>query len=149
MKFPGVLAVLTGFLTASLAAGELIEVLEVSKEATADSREVTYVYWYEGKEHSEELHLKPTPLIVTDDVAKVSAGSEPRSFTAELTKEGEKKFAEKTAGLVGKRIAIVVQGKVISAPGLRFALGRNFTIDGFKDEAEVKAFVEAFEKRGK
>jgi preprotein translocase subunit SecD len=139
MKFLGMLALFT----TSLVAGELLEVAEVSKEAVPGSREVTHVYG----EHSEVLHLHAPPLLVSKDVAKVSIGDEPRSVTVVLTAEAAKKFAKDTAGMEGKRFAVLVQGKVMSVPMVRTApWGGTFIISGFKDEAEVKGFVEAFAK---
>jgi hypothetical protein len=135
MKLRGMLALFT----ASLVAGELLEVADVSKEAVAGSREVTHVYG----EHREVLHLQAPPLLVSKDVAKVSAGDEPKSVKVELTAEAAKKFAKDTAGMEGKRFAVLVQGKVMSVPMVRTApLGGTFVISGFKDEAEVKGFVD-------
>lgn len=64
-----------------------------------------------------------------------------------LTEEGARRFSATTATMKGERVAIIVKGKVLSAPGIMNApLGGSVMITGFKDFAEAEARVESFVK---
>ena len=67
------------------------------------------------------------PLIATSDVAKISISEDPLVVQVSLTDDGAKKFTTATTGMKGKRLAVIVQGRIVSAPLLQDApLGRSF-----------------------
>lgn len=130
-------------LTTSLAAGELFEVVAASNEKVEGTREVVY----EKGEQKMTLFLHSPSLITSVDVAAVSlTKDDAATVEVKLTEAGSEKFEKKTKGMDGKRIALFVQEKIVSAPILtKGPLGGVFYVK-LKDEAEAKGFVEAFGK---
>jgi len=66
-------------------------------------------------------------------------------LTVELNREGANKMFDLTSKMRhGKdRLAIVLDGKVLSAPTVQDSLGANFQISGMKDAAEAKGIAAA------
>jgi preprotein translocase subunit SecD len=103
---------------------------------------------YTNGDRNEARYIVRPPLIATSDVAKISISEDPLVVQVSLTDDGAKKFTTATTGMKGKRLAVIVQGRIVSAPLLQDApLGRSFEFSGFKDAAEAKVFVEAFNKK--
>ena len=126
-----------------LSAKELIEVSAVSETAQPDFREMPYTYG----DHRVILNVSKSPIIVTEDIASVSIGSDPLIVHVQLSAQGREKMKKGTIDLKGKQIAIIVAGRVQVAPILIDApLGDRLSITEFKDAAEAKALLDDFNK---
>jgi len=86
-----------------------------------------------GKEIKEYYLVKKIPIVTGADLkdarATVDQAGNP-AVNFELTSEGAEKFGEATARLIGKRIAIVLDDKVISAPVVRSRISASGQITG-------------------
>jgi preprotein translocase subunit SecD len=87
----------------------------------------------DGQVIQEWYLVKKTPLItgamLKDARATVDQGGKP-AVNFELTSEGAKIFGEATAKMIGKRLAIVLDNKVISAPVIRSRISSSGQITG-------------------
>ncbi|MDD4900024.1 MAG: protein translocase subunit SecD [Candidatus Omnitrophica bacterium] len=80
-----------------------------------------------SEEDSEPLLIEKTAALTGDGLADASVRFDQSSFNQPVVSlrfnpEGAKKFAEITAANVGKRLAIVLDGKVQSAPRIKEAI---------------------------
>jgi len=98
-------------------AGPLIELRLVSETAAS------------GLERSEwegaDLWLEPEPVISNPDFASLSAYTRPGSLRLriDLSDEAGERFGEVTGGNIGRRLAMLIDGRVVSAPVIRDRLG--------------------------
>jgi preprotein translocase subunit SecD len=101
---------------------------------------------YAIRDLTEVIHIKRLPLIADENVAEVTRTQDPRDVQVKLSADGTKKFAHKISSMAEGRFAILIQGKIISAPIIKKSpLGGNFEITlENADEAEV--FVRTFKK---
>ena len=112
---------------------------------------------FKSGERSETLHVGKKALLDGSAVESANLLTDPISrqpiVEVRFNEEGTKKFSEITAQNVGKRIAILVNGKVYTAPrinerisGGRAQIAGNFT----KEEGEelVKIINAAVGKKG-
>ncbi len=87
----------------------------------------------DGKEIKEFYLVKKVPIVTGADLkdarATVDQAGNP-AVNFELTSEGAEKFGEATAKLIGRRIAIVLDDKVISAPVVRSRISASGQITG-------------------
>lgn len=92
--------------------------------------------------------VEPFPCLTEEAIHSATLVKNPdRDFPrieVELTESGAKLFAEITRRSIGKRMAIVVDGKVVSAPAIRSAItaGKAVLEGGFTRE-EAEAIVES------
>lgn len=96
---------------------------EKLKEALAGTVPAGYELQY--TEDKEPVLLESTALMTGGAIKTASVKFDQFSnpeVSLELTPEGAKKFAEITAANVGRRLAIVLDGKVQSAPAIREAI---------------------------
>lgn len=92
-------------------------------------------------EIKETIFVKDQPIVTTADVATASPSlSREDSVSVSLTEEGGKKMFEATKEMRHgiDRIAIIVDGKLISAPIVNDTLGKNFEISELNDPDEPK-----------
>ncbi len=102
-----------------------------------------------AKEDNEPLLLEAKEVLTGDKLSDASVNFSQSQFgepvvSLKFNSEGAKKFAEITAANVGRRLAIVLDGKVQSAPNIKEAIpsgeavitGR-FTIEQSQDLAKV------------
>ena len=86
-----------------------------------------------GKQVKEYFLVKDTPIItgamLKDARTTVDQAGNP-AVNFELTDEGAQIFGEATTKLIGKRLAIVLDNKVISAPVIRSRISKNGQITG-------------------
>ncbi|MCX7760453.1 MAG: protein translocase subunit SecD [Hydrogenothermaceae bacterium] len=86
-----------------------------------------------GKKVKEWFIVKKTPVItgamLKDARAAMDQGGNP-AVNFELTSEGAEIFGEATANMIGKRLAIVLDGKVMSAPVIRSRITSSGQITG-------------------
>jgi BlaR1 peptidase M56/SecD-like export protein len=90
--------------------------------------------------------LEPFPCLTEDAVLKSKVIMDPTrhvpAIDVKLTQDGAKNFAQLTGESVGRRLAIVVDGKVVSAPMIRSRIsGGNARIDGNFSRQEAEAIV--------
>jgi len=83
-----------------------------------------------------------TPLLTNRDLDRVQAGqgeSGRPALTLRLNREGATKFARLTAANVGRRVAIVVDGRILIAPTIRGPIsGGTVSIQGFTSGQEIE-----------
>ena len=103
----------------------------------------------------ETLHVGKRVLLSDADVADIAPAAGPeaeemRAVVITFNEEGAEKFARITKQLVGGRLAIIVKGKILSAPVLHEAiLGGSVTIAGL-DEPMARELYDAIQtKSGK
>ncbi len=86
-----------------------------------------------GHKVKEWFLVKKTPVVtgaqLKDARATIDQGGRP-AVNFELTSEGAKIFGEATAKMIGKRLAIVLDNKVISAPVIRSRISSSGQITG-------------------
>lgn len=128
----------------TLNANELIKVSAVSEAGGAEYHEMSYA----NGESEETININKVPIIATQDIASLSVGEDPLVVIVELTPDGRKKMMEGTTDMKGKRIALIVDGRIQVAPLLRQApLGGVFHISNFKNEKDAKALVDRFNNK--
>jgi len=120
----------------------VFEIRKVLDEPSEDSEHV--VLLHRAKDNTQEvkevLNVAKTPVLDQSAVkaAKVVADeiSGKPQVEVSFTEEGRTRFAEITRANVGKRLAILVEGKVIIAPIIRTEIrdGRALITGDFTDE---------------
>jgi preprotein translocase subunit SecD len=128
----------------SLNAAELIAVSAVSETGGPEYSQMTYT----SGDTEQKINISNTSIIATNDVATVIIGEDPLVLIVELTPDGRNKMMKGTADMTGKRLAIIVNGRIQAAPIVQQApLGGRFHISGFKKPEETKAIIDAFTKK--
>lgn len=92
----------------------------------------------------DKIYLRPTAELTQVDVADVKAARDERdSPQVELvfTAQGGAKMRKLTSSNNGKRLAILVGGKVVTAPTIRSTIGDRAVITGRFSPAEVEQMV--------
>lgn len=101
-----------------------------------------------NKENTEPLLLEKEAVLTGDALSDAMVSFSQTDFAGQVVSlrfnsEGAKKFAQVTAANVGRRLAIVLDGKVQSAPNIREApsgeavITGHFTIEEAQDLAKV------------
>ena len=111
--------------------------------ASADSDEMTLVHrGRDGGERREILKVQRTALInetsVKSAMVVTNTGSGDPEIEIAFTEKGQQRFAEVTGENIGKRLAIIIDGRLYSAPVIRSVIsGGKGTISGkfTKEEA--------------
>ncbi len=86
-----------------------------------------------GREIKEWFLVKDTPIVTGSQLKDARASVDSRGKPAvnfELTDEGADIFGEATAKMIGKRLAIVLDNKVVSAPVVRSRISKSGQITG-------------------
>lgn len=118
----------------------------VDDHPSAGSKPMTVVRRPESDGTPEVLHVQDTVLL--DQTALRSATLETDSLgrpqiAVAMTEEGQKRFADVTRESIGKRLAIVIDGQLYSAPIIRMEIpGGKATISGSFSEQEAMELVE-------
>lgn len=93
----------------------------------------------------EKVHLHKTAALTSADVATAKASVDPKTrdpiIEIKLTEAGAKKLEKLTGDNIGRRLAIVVNGKVVSAPVIQSKIGESANVTGkfTQEEAEKLA----------
>ena len=101
-----------------------------------------------AKKVAERLLVKIRPDMSGERVSAANAGFETQGWTVNLRfdSEGAKQFGDITAAHTGERLAILLDGKVVSAPVLRSAIyGGSAEITGNFTEASARNLSSALE----
>ena len=107
--------------------------------------------WEEVKEEKSgnKIYLHKTAVITSDDVqravADIDANGQP-VIAVHFNKAGQEKMEKATQENLGKRLAIVVDGKVVTAPTIQSTISKRAHITGRFTGDEVKAMVETINK---
>lgn len=120
----------------------VLRLSEVVKEAADDTR----AFIRQGAPDSEKLNIRNEAIITEKEVkeAEVIFKDEHWSVLVTFTPEGASKFETATEKLIGKQIAILAQGKLVSAPILMAKIsGGTVVISGNFKEDEVHKLAKA------
>jgi len=125
---------LLALLIASVAQGEVLRISEVREVSGDDTERMTHRYRFEGQEKEEELFVLKEAIVGDRDVARAEVAGKGEIYV-ELNPEGAKAMEEATGNMIPglSRMAIIVDGKVVSAPGIRMKLGGKFQISGMEE----------------
>jgi len=91
---------------------------------------------------NEKIYLHKEAIVTSEDLidARVASGLSNRYFEIHITfnSQGAEKMAKATRENIGKQIAVLINGKVVSAPVVRDAISEKAVISGAftKEEAE-------------
>ena len=122
-----------------------VQFLAVVAEPTSASKEVEFNW----RDEIQSLHVLPTPIISDPDIesAEVSL-DQPNTVNITLSEAGGVKFKNGIKDMLGKQIAIVVNGNVVSAPVLQAVeFGRKLQIAGTLSDRETQSLVEKLNKK--
>jgi preprotein translocase subunit SecD len=121
-------------------APELFELREVMEKSTPETVAMVLV---DRRGEKETLHVGKSPVLTGSAVESAAvekdAGTGDPQVLVTLSESGTKKFAELTARKIGQRVAILLEGKVHSAPVINSKIsGGKLHISGGFSEAEVQ-----------
>jgi preprotein translocase subunit SecD len=93
----------------------------------------------------DKIYLHKTADATNEDIAdaRVDTLNEPVAVIVVFTKEGAKKMAKLSEEHKGKPLAILVDGKAISAPIVRSTFRDQATITGLSSKEEAERIVKA------
>ncbi len=94
---------------------------------------------------NQKIYLHPKAELTEKDVARARVTTTNQGFPAILvtfTKEGGAKMAKLTEANQGKMLAVLVNGKVISAPTIRSKISEQAMITGQFTKAEAEKIAE-------
>ena len=119
---------------ASFAQGEVLRISEVREVSGDDTERMTHRYRFEGQDKEEELFVLKETIVGDRDVARAEVAGKGEIYV-ELNPQGAKAMEEATGNMIPgrSRMAIIVDGKVVSAPGIRMKLGGKFQISGMEE----------------
>jgi preprotein translocase subunit SecD len=122
-----------------------VQFLAVLSEQTSASHEVEFNW----RNEIRSLHVLPTPIISDPDIESAEVSLEqPNTVNITLSEAGGVKFKNGIKDLLGKQIAIVVNGNVVSAPVLQAVdFGRKLQIAGTLSDLETQSLVEKLNRK--
>jgi biopolymer transport protein ExbD len=93
------------------------------------------------------LHVRKSAVIEAADVEQASAqrnaGTGQWGISHMLTADGAERLSKASKENIGKRLAIVSNGAIVSAPTIRDEIGKAIEISGSFSEAEAKALADS------
>jgi preprotein translocase subunit SecD len=123
--------------SATLQAAAVRFEVRLAEESPAPGMQETHVL-----ASGETIYLHQDIIVSNGDIARsrVVQGNGPLQFgvAVEFTATGAQKMRDATTGGIGKRMAIIVDGEVVTAPRVRSVISTSAVISGdyTKDEAE-------------
>ena len=130
------------------------EVRLVLDSASPDSDQLTCIQQRSdgGKAVEERLHVQKKPLLDRSALQSAAVQKNPVSGASEIqvtfTERGGKRFAEVTRDHVGQRLAIVIDGKVYSAPKVMMEIpGGKAVISGSFSDQEATQLAARLSER--
>ncbi|MGA2496169.1 MAG: hypothetical protein ABSH20_00420 [Tepidisphaeraceae bacterium] len=101
----------------------------------------------------EQLRVRREVLLDESAVSSATVAKAPADGGAQIevvfTEAGAKRFAEITGADIGKQLAMVFDGKLLSAPTIRSVIHDKAVITGKFTDAEAKAIAETLNDRAK
>lgn len=105
---------------------------------------------YQMGEETRTLYLEETPALTVEHLAKAATkkGQAPQTYIEmELTPAGIKLVSDLTTNWLGKMVAILANGKVLTAPVIKSQItSGSLVIDGNFSKEEAESIVEALNK---
>jgi len=122
-----------------------VQFLAVVAEPTSASKEVEFNW----RDEIQSLHVLPTPIISDPDIESAEVSLEqPNTVNITLSEAGGVKFKNGIKDMLGKQIAIVVNGNVVSAPVLQAVeFGRKLQIAGTLSDRETQSLVDKLNQK--
>jgi preprotein translocase subunit SecD len=96
---------------------------------------------------TEKIYLHKAPDATNEDIAEVRAAEDSRKMPAleiVFTKEGAKKIAKLSEEHFDKPLAVLVDGKVVSAPVIKSKFSERALVTGKFTKEEVEKIVKGF-----
>ena len=123
----------------------------VEEKDSAGAETLAFAHAREGAESS--LRVMKEAVLNGKDVAHAAAQKDPVTgnlgVRVTLTEKGKERFASLTERSVGKRLAIVVNGKIVSAPVVREKIaGGEVVVNGNFSAKEADELAEIFNGKG-
>jgi preprotein translocase subunit SecD len=90
-------------------------------------------------EDGQAVYVSPVAMITPDDAESAKLkGDEDVSISFKFTLSGQTKLGEATRSMIGKKLAIIVDGKLLSTPVVRskFSKGADITGDFSREWAD-------------
>ncbi len=114
----------------------------VQEEKTADSQEYSFIEQPNKEQREEKLHLDKASLLPASPVQKAAAEPNMQSgsfqISITLTDEAAKIMADVTRKYMKRRIALVVDGKIVFAPTIQTVIaGGQLKVTGIFTEEEA------------
>jgi preprotein translocase subunit SecD len=123
----------------------VFEVRLVVENASADTEQLIWTHPNDssGRLVDERLNVQKKPLLQGPVIKSASARKQPvggfSDILITLTPDGTKRFAEITRDRIGQHLAIVIDGKIYSAPKLYTAItSGQAVIAGFTEEQAIQ-----------
>jgi hypothetical protein len=139
---------LIGLVAADAANSAPFQMRLVQERPGTNTTPMTITHLIEDQSLSTEeiFHVENNPLLDHTAIAAARVKIHPVTAQPEIvitfSDEGQKLFAEVTRQNLGKRLGIVIDGRLLSAPIIRVPLpGGNASISGGFSEAEAAAFA--------
>jgi hypothetical protein len=127
MKAP-LITILLSCIGISLSIGQTLRISELSPQANSDTERMTL----KTESHEENLFVKKEAVLTDRDIKEAFITAE-HEIHVRLNDEGAQKLKTVTERLrkKGDRLAIVVEGRLITAPTVLATLDSDFVISGF------------------
>jgi len=101
--------------------------------------------------YSEELvYLHPDPIVANDDIAQswvLEDAPDRFGVSVHFLEAGAQRMRQATANHVGRPVAILIDGEVVTAPILRSAIGDSAVISGNFTRAEAERIADGIAMR--
>ena len=125
-----------------------IRLARVVEEGSADAAKAKRMS-FAGSADKESVLVDPESIISEDDIESAALLEGRRnnsgiSIMVEIRESGHDRLQRATESLIGKRIAIIVEGKLISAPVVREPFSNGFQITGNFSREDAERIVAAF-----
>src|SRR6185369_9090152 len=95
----------------------------VADKASNETEQMTLVQKWHGQEKQEVLYVQKAALLDQTDLKSATVSTNAQlgfpQIDISFTDNGTKRFAKVTRQNIGKRLAIVIGGRVYSAPNIR------------------------------
>jgi SecD-like export protein len=98
----------------------------------------------------QPIYVHKLAALTQKDIEKAAMGNDNSGSPAIdifFTQDGAKKMAKLTSENIDKRLAIVVDGKTVSAPVIRSTISTRAQISGSFSEKEIKRIVDSLRNR--
>jgi preprotein translocase subunit SecD len=154
MKPIFLLGVLWSMVLAAAAADQdtqsVFQIRKVLNGPTADSEQMVLIHQAQGnaQQIKEVLNVTRTPVLEDSAVKAATVGVDETTGKPQIevtfTEQGRKQFAEMTKANLNRRLAILVNGKVLIAPVIRTEIaGGQAIITGNFSNAEAQQLADA------
>jgi preprotein translocase subunit SecD len=136
-------AVLFSATAANAPSKPILQMRLVVGEPSADSEPMALVHKSSDRDHTETIYVQKAVLLDQTALKSATVATDPLNrrpcIQIVFTKPGKKRFAEITRKNVDRRLAILINGKIVSAPVIRMEiLSDTAQITGSLSEEEAR-----------